>query len=109
MIILTKIKEIDNIIYSYVKDLELWDTYEYVINILKRHIKEKSYNYMDDNGNIFLEKWLDYKMTLLDDLQIDPSKFEIDVEFRYKIDFEMMLYDQVGENYNPFAYLGYFG
>ena len=39
MIKLTKIKEIDNIIYSYVKDLELWDTYEYAISLLKLHIK----------------------------------------------------------------------
>ena len=42
-------------------------------------------------------------MTLLDNLQIDPSKFEIDVELRCKIDFEMMLYDKVEEMFNPFA------
>ena len=100
MIKLTKVKELDNIIYCYVKDLELWDTYEYVIDALKRHIKEKTYIYMDDNGSIFLEKWFDYKMIFLHNLQIDPVKFEIDVEFRYKIDFEMILYDQLRKNYN---------
>ena len=95
MIKLTKIKEIDNIIYSYVKDLELWDTYEYAISLLKLHIKDNSYHYIDDDANILLEKWLDFKMTFLYNLQIDAVKFEIDVEFRYKIDFELILYDQV--------------
>lgn len=103
MIELTKIKELDNIIYSYVKDLELWKTYEFAISLLKLHIKDNSYDYIDDDANISLEKWLDFKMTLLDNLQIDPSKFEIDVELRYKIDFEMILYDKVEEMFNPFA------
>ena len=50
MIKLTKIKEIDNIIYSYVKDLELWDTYEYAISLLKLHIK--------NTGNQFYYSYL---------------------------------------------------
>ncbi len=115
MIIITKITDIDNIITSYVNDLKLWDKYHNINEYFIRHIQ---YNYTEyityndadliqDHECIDMEKWLYFKNSYLHRHNVDPSTFEEHVEFRYRrdkhvkmyeYDFEMMLQDKISNH-----------
>ena len=85
---ITQIKDLDNIIYKYVYDLEQWDKYEEIIGFFEHIIKNHAFQFKNEFD---LESWLFYKNSQLYKYNIDPAVFETEVELYFKIDFELML------------------
>ena len=106
---LTNVKDINKIIINYIKELVLWEKYDNVSNYLKKYIKNNYYKYLDSNqdGNLNMKKWLNFKNSYLYENNIDSADFELNVEMRYRFDkhvnreyydFQMILLNRINEH-----------
>jgi hypothetical protein len=106
---LTNVKEINKVIINYTKGLILWEKYDNVSNYLKKYIKNNYYKYLDMNedGNLNMDKWLNFKNSYLYKNKIYPADFELNVEMRYRFDkhvnreyydFEMILLERINKH-----------
>ena len=88
---MTQIKDLDNIIYKYVYDLEQWEKYKEIIGFFEHIIENHAFKFKSEENEFDLEAWLFYKNSQLYKYNIDPAVFETEVELYFKIDFELML------------------
>jgi len=106
---LTNVKDINKVIINYTKGLILWEKYDNISNYLKKYIKNNYYKYLDSNedGNLNMDKWLNFKNSYLYKNNIDPADFELNVEMRYRFDkhvnreyydFEIILLERINKH-----------
>ena len=106
---LTNVKDINKVMINYTKGLILWEKYDNISNYLKKYIKNNYYKYLDSNedGNLNMDKWLNFKNSYLYKNNIDPADFELNVEMRYRFDkhvnreyydFEIILLERINKH-----------